>query len=168
MLNLYPIKECNGNVLTAFNEIFAQLHGVLKNYIRGKEAMKDCLKAIEVSTGLPISILFDGFFHCMILFVFFSSSIRSGELPSKWDIKIENRTNHSFPVWQRYCHRRKHILMAWWAGWRQRMDSKLIKKADWMVESSERRRIIRRWWWWRRWLMCDWWVCDRGKWCGTA
>lgn len=47
LLNLYPIKE-SGNVLTAFNQIFAQLHGVLKNYIRGKEAMKDCLKAIEV------------------------------------------------------------------------------------------------------------------------
>lgn len=49
LLNLYPIKECNGNVLTAFNQIFAQLHGVLKNYIRGDQAMKDCLKAIEVS-----------------------------------------------------------------------------------------------------------------------
>lgn len=48
LLNLYPIKEANGNVLTAFNQIFAQLHGVLKNYIRGSEAMSDCLKAIEV------------------------------------------------------------------------------------------------------------------------
>lgn len=48
LLNLYPIKESNGNVLTAFNQIFAQLHGVLKNYIRGSDAMKDCLKAIEV------------------------------------------------------------------------------------------------------------------------
>lgn len=48
LLNLYPIKESNGNVLTAFNQIFAQLHGVLKNYIRGSEAMDDCLKAIEV------------------------------------------------------------------------------------------------------------------------
>lgn len=49
LLNLYPIKdESNGNVLTAFNQIFAQLHGVLKNYIRGLDAMKDCLKAIEV------------------------------------------------------------------------------------------------------------------------
>lgn len=49
LLNLYPIKEANGNVLTAFNQIFAQLHSVLKNYIRGAEAMSDCLKAIEVS-----------------------------------------------------------------------------------------------------------------------
>lgn len=49
LLNLYPIKdESNGNVLTAFNQIFAQLHGVLKNYIRGADAMDDCLKAIEV------------------------------------------------------------------------------------------------------------------------
>lgn len=48
LLNLYPIKEANGNVLTAFNQIFAQLHGVLKNYIRGDQAMSDCLKAIEV------------------------------------------------------------------------------------------------------------------------
>lgn len=49
LLNLYPIKnEPKGNVLTAFNQIFAQLHGVLKNYIRGPDAMKDCLKAIEV------------------------------------------------------------------------------------------------------------------------
>lgn len=48
LLNLYPIKESSGNVLTAFNQIFAQLHGVLKNYIRGPQAMKDCLKAIEV------------------------------------------------------------------------------------------------------------------------
>ncbi|XP_055303842.1 translation initiation factor eIF-2B subunit epsilon isoform X2 [Sitodiplosis mosellana] len=49
LLNLYPIKEANGNVLTAFNQIFAQLHGVLKNYIRGSDAMIDCLKAIEES-----------------------------------------------------------------------------------------------------------------------
>lgn len=51
LLNLYPIRDCNGNVLTAFNQIFAQLHGVLKNYIRGDQddSMKDCLKAIEVS-----------------------------------------------------------------------------------------------------------------------
>lgn len=49
LLNLCPIKdEANGNVLTAFNQIFAQLHGVLKNYIRGPDAMKDCLNAIEV------------------------------------------------------------------------------------------------------------------------
>lgn len=52
LLNLYPIKESNGNVLTAFNQIFAQLHGVLKNYIRGSQAMSDCLKAIEVLTCL--------------------------------------------------------------------------------------------------------------------
>lgn len=50
LLNLYPIKEADGNVLTAFNQIFAQLNGVLKNYIRGEQAMTDCLKAIEVST----------------------------------------------------------------------------------------------------------------------
>lgn len=49
LLNLYPIKEADGNVLTAFNQIFAQLNGVLKNYIRGEQAMTDCLKAIEVS-----------------------------------------------------------------------------------------------------------------------
>lgn len=49
LLNLYPIKEADGNVLTAFNQIFAQLNGVLKNYIRGEQAMSDCLKAIEVS-----------------------------------------------------------------------------------------------------------------------
>lgn len=48
LLNLYPIKEPSSNILTAFNQIFAQLHGVLKNYIRGDQAMKDCLKAIEV------------------------------------------------------------------------------------------------------------------------
>lgn len=48
LLNLYPIKESDGNVLSAFNQIFAQLHGVLKNYIRGPDAMIDCLKAIEV------------------------------------------------------------------------------------------------------------------------
>lgn len=49
LLNLYPIKESDGNVLSAFNQIFAQLHGVLKNYIRGADAMIDCLKAIEVN-----------------------------------------------------------------------------------------------------------------------
>lgn len=49
MLNLYPIKESNGNVLSAFNQIFAHLNSVLKNYIRGTDAMSDCLKAIEVS-----------------------------------------------------------------------------------------------------------------------
>lgn len=48
LLNLYPIKEPSSNILTAFNQIFAQLNGVLKNYIRGDQAMKDCLKAIEV------------------------------------------------------------------------------------------------------------------------
>lgn len=49
MLNLYPIKEANGNVLSAFNEIYGHLHSVLRNYIRGSNAMRDCLKAIEVS-----------------------------------------------------------------------------------------------------------------------
>lgn len=49
LLNLYPIKDSNGNVLTAFNQIFAQLNGVLKNYIRGPDAMRDCLRAIEES-----------------------------------------------------------------------------------------------------------------------
>lgn len=49
LLNLYPIKDPSGNILTAFNQIFAQLHGVVKNYIRGDQAMKDCLKAIEVT-----------------------------------------------------------------------------------------------------------------------
>lgn len=58
LLNLYPIKESNGNVLTAFNQIFAQLHGVLKNYIRGSDAMKDCLKAIEVCLQIFIFYLF--------------------------------------------------------------------------------------------------------------
>lgn len=48
LLNLYPIKDSSGNVLSAFNQIFSQLHGVLKNYIRGPQAMGDCLKAIEV------------------------------------------------------------------------------------------------------------------------
>lgn len=52
LLNLYPIKEADGNMLTAFNQIFAQLNGVLKNYIRGDQAMTDCLKAIEVSFHL--------------------------------------------------------------------------------------------------------------------
>lgn len=49
LLNLYPVKESNGNVLSAFNQIFAHLNGVLKHYIRGSDAMGDCLKAIEVS-----------------------------------------------------------------------------------------------------------------------
>lgn len=94
LLNLYPIKEANGNVLTAFNQIFAQLHGVLKNYIRGSDAMKDCLKAIEVcfdsySAYLHtcshlftqgISLFY--YFHTFVLyFVFFFLS--AGELPSK-------------------------------------------------------------------------------------
>lgn len=48
LLNLYPIKESNGNVLSAFNQIYGHLHSVLKNYIRGADAMSDCLKAIEV------------------------------------------------------------------------------------------------------------------------
>lgn len=48
VLNLYPIKESNGNVMNAFNQIYSHLNPVLKNYIRGPEAMHDCLKAIEV------------------------------------------------------------------------------------------------------------------------
>lgn len=48
MLNLYPMKECNGNVMSAFNQIYSHLSPVLKNYIRGPDAMSDCLKAIEV------------------------------------------------------------------------------------------------------------------------
>ena len=43
MLNLYPIKECNGNVMAAFQQIYAHLNPVMKNYIRGPEAMSDCL-----------------------------------------------------------------------------------------------------------------------------
>lgn len=57
MLNLYPIKESDGNVLSAFNQIFGHLHTVLKNYIRGTDAMRDCLKAIEVSTYFELKIL---------------------------------------------------------------------------------------------------------------
>lgn len=58
LLNLYPIKESSGNVLTAFNQIFAQLHGVLKNYIRGPQAMSDCLKAIEVCLNFISYVFF--------------------------------------------------------------------------------------------------------------
>jgi len=49
LLNLYPIKECNGNVMSAFNQIYGHLSPVMKNYIRGPDAMSDCLKAIEES-----------------------------------------------------------------------------------------------------------------------
>lgn len=63
VLNLYPIKDESGNVLTAFNEIFAQLHGVLKNYIRGSDAMIDCLKAIEVCYNRRLIC----FIHCYSL-----------------------------------------------------------------------------------------------------
>lgn len=64
LLNLYPIKDSSGNVLTAFNQIFAQLHGVLKNYIRGPQAMKDCLKAIEVYSFVNCYLLFTIFICC--------------------------------------------------------------------------------------------------------
>lgn len=63
LLNLYPIKEADGNVLSAFNQIFAALNGVLKNYIRGADAMGDCLKAIEVCFFSFDAVFFLAQFH---------------------------------------------------------------------------------------------------------
>lgn len=93
VLNLYPIKESSGNVLTAFNQIFAQLHGVVKNYIRGPQAMSDCLKAIEVCICILFSIPMD------FVFTFFCSIWKfTGKLSSERDVEVENRSNHSLPV----------------------------------------------------------------------
>lgn len=46
-LSLRPIEEAGADVLGAFKRILQQLGSVLKNYIRGEDAMRDCLKAIE-------------------------------------------------------------------------------------------------------------------------
>lgn len=89
LLNLYPIKETDGNVLTAFNQVFAQLNGVLKNYIRGPDAMRDCLQAIEVNLMQTIHLPFN--LTISILF-------NVGKLSSKRNPQIENSTNYSFFV----------------------------------------------------------------------
>lgn len=47
VLSLQPIVEAGANVLSAFKSMFLLLGPVLKNYIRGEDAMRDCLKAIE-------------------------------------------------------------------------------------------------------------------------
>lgn len=46
-LSLQPIIDAADEFLGAFKRILQQLGAVLKNYIRGEEAMRDCLKAIE-------------------------------------------------------------------------------------------------------------------------
>lgn len=107
LLNLYPIKEANGNVLTAFNQIFAKLHGVLKNYIRGSEAMGDCLKAIEVM-GFPYVQKKER----KMLYSFQFPDHDTGKLSSKRNVKIKNYANHSFFVQKRNHHRRKHFIVA--------------------------------------------------------
>lgn len=47
LFNLSPIKDAGPNVLTGLKQILDQLGDVFKNYIRGVDASRDCLKAIE-------------------------------------------------------------------------------------------------------------------------
>lgn len=48
ILSLQPLVNATGaNVMTAFNQVLGHLGPVFKNYIRGEDAMRDCLKAIE-------------------------------------------------------------------------------------------------------------------------
>lgn len=48
ILSLPSIIKFNNDVLTGLNQTFNLLGPVMKNYIRGADAMLDCLKAIEV------------------------------------------------------------------------------------------------------------------------
>lgn len=48
ILSLPTVKEDGVNVLSAINTVLAHLAPVMKNYIRGSDAMRDCLKALEV------------------------------------------------------------------------------------------------------------------------
>lgn len=51
ILSLPSIVDAGVNVLSAFNLVLAHLGPVFKNYIRGEDAMRDCLKAIEECCG---------------------------------------------------------------------------------------------------------------------
>ncbi len=46
-----PVVLESANILSAFKQVFDHLGGVLKNYIRGNEAMSDCLHAIAECCG---------------------------------------------------------------------------------------------------------------------
>lgn len=47
ILSLPLITEENANIVSALDKLLAHLSLVLKNYIRGEPAMRDCLKAFE-------------------------------------------------------------------------------------------------------------------------
>lgn len=48
ILNLPTIRAEGANIVAALSKIFNHLGPVMKNYIRGDSAMRDCLKAVEV------------------------------------------------------------------------------------------------------------------------
>lgn len=49
ILSFPTLQEENSNILNELNEILKHLGPVMKNYIRGTDAMHDCLKAFEVN-----------------------------------------------------------------------------------------------------------------------
>lgn len=54
IFSLRPISEAGADILSALKQLLSHLNPVLKNYIRGKDAMQDCLKAIEVNYSKKI------------------------------------------------------------------------------------------------------------------
>lgn len=50
ILNLPTIRVEGANIIAALSKILNHLGPVMKNYIRGDSAMRDCLKAVEVIT----------------------------------------------------------------------------------------------------------------------
>lgn len=66
ILNLRHISEANANnFIGTINQVLSHLGPVFKNYIRGDDAMMDCLKAIEVSlfTFLGVTWVYGGNVH---------------------------------------------------------------------------------------------------------
>lgn len=49
IFSLDAISSAGANVMGAIKQVLAHLNPVFKNYIRADDAMRDCLKAIEVT-----------------------------------------------------------------------------------------------------------------------
>lgn len=145
MLSLYPIKECDGNVMGAFKQIYGHLNSVLKNYIRGADAMLDCLKAIEVIFCLFSASQFTAYNIC-----FFLCSIKTiGKLSPMRNAKTEIGFNHTFSVRQRDHFRGQHSHVARRTGRWPDMDQDGGSEIGGVAKRVQRRGEQR----WRRWWL---------------
>lgn len=110
-LSLQPIVDAGAEFLVEFKRILQQLGAVLKNYIRGNEAMRDCLKAIEEMCDQNDNIKAK---VAQIIHYLYDKEILSEDSILKWHNDIDNANSSN--------------------KWLKQSMKKLV---DWLMESSE-------------------------------